>query len=450
MKIFRILIILTFLLLGTELILAQGGYDDLLFEEVEVENPVYMPVLGVGIGYINYYGELQNDFKNLIQGQPTYRVNLFQYIDKKHAWKLNANATFGKITGFERNYTTPSENFNFETNMFAVGFNVEYAFGNIFQGEKKIRPFFSIGAEYMDLGNAKTDMFDKDGNVYNYMTDGTIRVGDKIITRDYKYETNFSDLEDAFGRKSERFTKATYAIVADFGLDFKVSNRVALRFASSLHYTGTDDIDAISSKNTAGRIGDSKVDMFSNTYVSFNVDLFSDSKTKIVENYFADLSGEFDYTVIADSDRDGVLDLADDCPHTPEGIPVNDTTGCPHDDDGDGVPNYRDKEQFSDKGAIVDDLGVELSPNKIRKMLFQELAAVNRDKRYMVPIGILKSKYTNVDKLQIPEKYKNIDVNKDNYISFDELLDAISSFFDYDSEFTTEDIYDLNSFFFAQ
>jgi len=454
MRVLKFLTIVVILTFGALVSFAQGGYEDLLFEEVEVENPVYMPVLGIGIGYINYYGELKPDFKNMIQGQPTYRINLFQYIDKKHSWKLNANATFGTMSGYERSYTDPAKNVNFETSMFAIGFNVEYAFGNIFQGEKKIRPFISLGAEYIDLGNSKTDLLDEDGNPYTYLEDGTIRVGNRIVTRDYEYETNFRDLVSLYGRDGADgpgdYDKSTAAVVLDLGLDLKVSNRVALRVASSLHYTFTDDLDAISSENTAGRIGDTDMDMFSYTYASLNIDLFSEAKTKIIESYFADVTGDFDYSLIADSDKDGVLDLRDDCPDTPIGVAINDTTGCPHDDDGDGVPNYIDKEQFSNKGAIVDEFGAELSANKIRESLYQELDAVKRDELYMMPVGMGWSKYSEMTNVEIPEKYKKIDVDGDAYISFDELLEAISKFFDFDSDFTTDDIYDLNNFFFAQ
>ena len=88
---------------------------------------------------------------------------------------------FGNMSGYEKSYIDTSKNLNFETTFFSIGFNVEYAFGNIFQGTRKIRPFISLGAEYMDLGNIKTDREDKNGNRYVYYPDGTIRVGDEII-----------------------------------------------------------------------------------------------------------------------------------------------------------------------------------------------------------------------------------------------------------------------------
>src|SRR5690606_4537108 len=47
--------------------------------------------------------------------------------------------------------------------------------------------------------------------------------------------------------------------------------------------------------------------------------------------------------VLPDSDDDGVTDQFDRCPDTPEGVAV-DTHGCPLDTDGDGVPDYRDKQ----------------------------------------------------------------------------------------------------------
>lgn len=447
MKLFKFLPLLFILLLSTQIAFTQGGYGDLLYQEVEVENPVYMPVIGIGAGVINYYGELKNDYSNIIQGNSSFRFNAYQYIDSRHLWKVNINATlFGTISGSERSFVDTSKNANFETEFFAAGLNVEYSFGNIYKGKRKIVPFISLGAEYLMNLSPKTDIKTEGGDRYQYYPDGTIRVGDELVSRDYEYETNIGDWNPY---KNEDFKDRTTSIVVDAGFDLKISDRVALRLASSLHYTFTDDIDGISKANEEGRIGDSRNDMFSFTYVSLNLDLFSESKTKIIENLFYDVSGDFDYTLIADDDRDGVLNLIDDCPETASGVPV-DSIGCPFDDDNDGVPNYIDKEQFSNAGAIVDEFGAELSANKIRESLYQDLDAVSRNEVYMVPVGMGWSKYTDMTELYIPEKFKKLDVDGDSYISFDELLEAISGFFDFESEFTTEDIYELNNFFFAQ
>lgn len=413
---------------------------------MEVENPVYMPVIGIGAGFINYFGELKNDTKNILQGNPSYRINIYQPLGKNHYWKANINVLLGTISGYERSYIDTSKNLNFIADIFGFGVNLEYTFGHLSKKDRKLRPFLSLGAEYFTITTNNTDIKNVDGLNYQYYPDGTIRVNDQLAKRDYNFETPIQKV-NRFGNTG--YDQFTYALVADAGVDFKISNRVALRIATSLHYTFSDDIDDVSHKNTVGRIGDANNDMFMMTYTSLNIDLFSDPKTKMIEELFMDVSGDFDYTIIADSDNDGILDLADNCYNTPAGVEV-DSVGCPLDGDLDGVPDYRDKDLFSVPNAIVDEHGQEMSPENILAGLFQDVTAVQRTETYMIPIGLGWSKYSQISSTEIPEKFKKLDTDKDNYISFDELLKAINKFFDMESDLKTDDIYELNNFFFAQ
>ena len=50
----------------------------------------------------------------------------------------------------------------------------------------------------------------------------------------------------------------------------------------------------------------------------------------------------------------------------------------------------------------------------------------------------------------IPEKFKSVDADGDNYISFDEMLKEIDRYFDFESKLTAPDIYELNDYFFSQ
>ncbi len=63
--------------------------------------------------------------------------------------------------------------------------------------------------------------------------------------------------------------------------------------------------------------------------------------------------------MLEDTDGDGVNDLTDQEPDTPEGMPV-DAHGVTLDSDNDGVPDRDDAEKFSIDGAVVDDSGKAL------------------------------------------------------------------------------------------
>jgi OmpA-OmpF porin, OOP family len=60
-----------------------------------------------------------------------------------------------------------------------------------------------------------------------------------------------------------------------------------------------------------------------------------------------------------DLDQDGVPDYLDKCPNTPPGSPV-DANGCPFDSDGDGVPDHLDQCPGTPAGVMVDARGCPL------------------------------------------------------------------------------------------
>ena len=60
------------------------------------------------------------------------------------------------------------------------------------------------------------------------------------------------------------------------------------------------------------------------------------------------------------------------------------------------------------------------------------------------------SNYKNLTAEEIPQKFSRVDKDGDGYISFDEILDEIDNFFDFNSNLTSDDIYELNNFFFSQ
>ncbi len=435
---------------------SQGNIEDLLYQEVDNLNPVYKPVIGFGIGTFNYYGNVHDPKQNPFGGTLGYRVNITTFVDNKHYIRGSLNFMGGSLSGNERSYSNPMGNLNFKSDVLLFGFDLNYDFKNFYKKYRRVHPFISIGAEMMTF-NSKVDSFTTIEGVpvrYNYWSDGTIHsvpetaanlpnASSTIIQRDYKYETDLRQYDWGRGK----YPQYTFAIPVDVGLDFWLTDRLMFRVGTSYHFTFSDDIDHASSKNTSGVIGEKKHDNFMFNYISMHLDLFSSKKTLVVQRLFADV--EFDPTLMSDEDNDGVFDGWDKCPGTPFGVAV-DSTGCPLDDDHDGVPNYLDEEPNTRYGAYVDDHGVEIPEDKLIAQLDMSGAVLHKDAELYIQKPSAYSHYKNISSKEIPDKFKAVDTNKDGYISFDEILNEIDKFFDFKSDLSSDDIYELTNFFFAQ
>lgn len=469
-------IILLFLGLVTFAQEDEEFWNKLLKEEVEVENPVYKPVISLGAGVFSFMGDIRNPGANALSGKFGYKLNVSTLFGTKNYFKLNIFAALGSVSGQDFNIsrimqietpTTPLPvdeindpiypNTAFSTDFFQFGLNVEYGFGHFFGAAKRIRPFVSLGVapiQYSPKGNLKYTKTNGTPDYYHYWSDGTIRNFPEgsinawkagVINLDDTYETDLSGI-NMFDIGSYSQTSVTFP--AEVGLDFYLSDRVALRIATSYSFAMTDLLDNYNDKiaKKYGTKTDGHRDIFSFTYFTMNFDLFSDAKTLTIEKYFADI--EYDYMLLADEDNDMVFDTWDKCPDTPVGVAV-DSTGCPLDGDNDGVFDYIDKEQNTPIGATVDDQGVQLSEDKLTE-IFEQKNAVSRNAIKLVPVAPIWTRNITFTPGVIPPKFKQVDNDGDGYISFAELLKAVDAYFDEKSEFKTEDVYELNEFFFSQ
>ncbi len=429
-----------------------GDIENLLVQEVENWNPVYKPVIGVGGGSFNFFGDIHNTGQTLLNGDPGFTINVATYLDNRHFFRGNFYVLGGSLSGNQRSYTDTALNFNFHSSAFAFGFNVNYDFDHFISPQKRLKPYVSLGLEMVTF-DSKTDQLTLIEGVevpYHYWTDGSIRDESQLVNpnaellrRDFIYETNVKDID--FGYKD--YASYSIAIPLEAGLDFQVTNRLMFRVGTSLHYTLSDEIDHVSHKNTQGIIGDKQSDFFTFTQFSIHLDLFSSAKMLKWEKVFAEL--EFDNTLMGDEDGDGWFDALDQCPGTPWGVKT-DTIGCPIDSDLDRIPDYLDDEPYSQYGAIVDDKGVAMSDEDVIASLDMSKAVARKDIAMYVRTPASYSNYKKAGAKEIPEKFVKIDKDLDGYISFDEMMDAVDGYFDFESDFSTSDIYELNDFFFSQ
>lgn len=424
-------------------------YDELLQRIDTIENPVYKPVVSVGYGVMNFFGDVRSRSRLPVVGNPAIKVNLTTFIDNQQHFAANFYFLTGTLTGDQRSVSDLSQNLNFSSTILSIGLSARYAFGHLISSEMKIRPYLSLGLEQLSF-NTYGDLFGADDTRYHYWPDGTIRnlpdtePGAALpLVRDYEYETYLRSWErDQYGLGD--YNTRSLAIPLELGFSLKVSQRLFFSLGTEYHFTFTDFIDNVSSEGThiSGKKGN---DGFLFTHATLHFDLFSDPTTRTVDLLYADV--ELDPLFFADEDGDFVLDFADRCPGTPYGVVV-DSLGCPVDSDNDGVPDYLDKESNTPEGAWVDEDGVTITEEDFLSGLQREEALKREDlDAYMV---MVESKFRERSVIEIPEKFVQIDTDGDGYISFDELLRLIDDYFDFDIDLTIDELREVNDFFFSQ
>lgn len=433
-----------------ELLKAQEDvWEKMLREQVEVKNPIYKPVIGIGPGYLHFMGDIRNNLHNPLLENIGIKFNVSTFLDSKRYYVTNFGLTYGTLTGNQRSLTIPAKNLNFESSVIAFSLNLEYRFGHFYRKNPILSPFISAGIENFQF-NTKGDLYDKTGSLYFYWNNGTIRnrpqdvYPNRLLQRDYVYETDLRE-QDIYGKG--KYPENAFAIPFDAGIDFHVSNRLTIRMGHSVHFANTDYLDNLggtdntSANGNAG--GNKRNDRFSFSYITMHLDLFSSPRKKVVEKMFASLD-DYDYALYEDEDNDGVFDGWDKCPDTPSGVPV-DSTGCPFDADKDGVPDYLDREPGSLPGAIVDKKGITIPDSLVDNFLAIE-AVGRKDAAWYWSVAQKPVKVKTV----IPEKFRFVDADQDGYLSFEEVIAAIDAYFDYKNNLTLPDLYELQDFFFSQ
>ena len=415
-------------------------YETLLLEEEEsAEGYAFKPVISAGMGSFTFYGDVNDYFRTPISGLTSFRVAISRNISKN--FDIEFQGTFGDVTGNEYGGAV-DDNLNFKTSLFMGGVSLYYNFNHLLKRQRPIHPYFSLGAEIIQFA-PKGDLLDENKNPYNYWSDGTIRdleqevnSGGNLIYRDNNYETDLRNL-DLYGYG--HYSKTSFAIPVDVGLNITISDRVKCRTGMTFHMALTDYID-----NIVGGTGYTN-DIIVNTYVALSVDLFSPADELDAIEHFKNL--KFTITDREDEDRDGIDDFNDECPGTPEGVKVN-FKGCPEDQDKDGVPDYLDKQANTPSNVIgVGANGISLMEAQLIVLLYDPDAV----KRSEVKLYSKTTKSSNNSYVKgVPEKFKSVDLNEDNYISHEELQEAINSIFEGNSTLTPSDIYELQELFFNQ
>jgi len=316
----------------------------------------------MGVGMLSFFGTKNGAHVSNPQfGRLGYDMSLQQKLTPYLSFNLYA--LFGKLAANEH---TGSDYLNFESQIRVGGFFFEYNFDNFFKVKtRRVSPYISLGFESMEF-LSKTDLYDAYGNKYYFWNDGTIRnlaqtapnAGSAtILQRDYNYE---SDIRNQNVNGQGKYGEYTFVIPMGAGALFHLSPRVDFKVGTTFHFTLTNDIDGDPIPPTDHT---KHYDKFFMTSFQIRYNLTNPADTAINRHQY---DGVDMITIIdqADDDHDGVPDVRDSCPGTPEGVPV-DAKGCPLDSDHDGVPDYLDKQPDTPAGSAVDIHGVALKDSLI-------------------------------------------------------------------------------------
>jgi hypothetical protein len=354
------------------------------------------------------------------------------------------------MSGNSYSYSDISRNLNFRSSVSSIGANVEYRFGHLIESDALIRPYLSMGAGILHF-SAKGDLVNAGGMPYYYWSDGSIRevpepapLETPLLYRDFEYETDLRKREqEEFGLGD--YSQNAFVIPVGMGAHFRVSNRAFLSLGISYFYAVTDMLDNVAYNGTSIQ-GTKGNDSFVYSHLSLHFDLFSDPTTRKVKLLYADV--EFDPLLFDDEDGDFVLDIADRCPGTPYGVEV-DSLGCPLDGDWDGVPDYIDRELDTRRDAWVDAEGVTVSEEGFQASMELRENAMPRNEVEDY-FNIISGQYALPTTVEIPETFQSLDTDGDGYLSFDELLQVIDEYFDFQLDLDVEEVRQLNEFFFSQ
>lgn len=329
---------------------------------------VFRPRIGLGVGTMTYYGEIQDYQRKFVPTVNRYYGMAYANFPMTKYFNCEFSASYGKVAANER---TLERNFNFESRIRMAGVQLYYNLYPAFQKKRNLlHPYVGVGFSSFEF-LSKTDLFDANGNQYYYWSDGSIMSQDEDsplastavpLYRDYTYETDLREQNlDSLGDYREQ----SFAIPLSVGVEWHLSPRWDFRFASTFYLTMTDLIDNISPAGQGPqRHGDGYKDKLWTTYISLSYDLeLPRGNEGMMDEEGIELYAEFDQV---DWDKDGVIDAYDECPDTPLEALV-DEKGCPIDTDGDGVPDYRDDEMETPEGNWVDEYGVTLSEEDIAK-----------------------------------------------------------------------------------
>lgn len=236
----------------------------------------------------------------------------------------------------------------------------------MFHRQKANTSIFFGGGFGMTAYHTKINALDASGKPYKALfnsiplAEQTHRNRREIIRKlrkgmDNTYETEAENHGTRYARQNGNTIRPSFNALV--GISFKLSKTVNLALENKftmIHDNLLSGQRWTEQGNPQGSIMVSHYNTYNYTSVGLNFNL-GNKATHVeplwwvnpLDYAYSELSNprhmKLPKPILDDSDGDGIIDQLDQCPNTPAGVAVN-SHGCPLDTDGDGVPDYKDKE----------------------------------------------------------------------------------------------------------
>lgn len=282
-----------------------------------------------------------------------------------------------------RNQVAPSVYYNYRMNYGDLILQGMVNLNNVnFYKEKVKWNLYAAGGIGLMGYQTKVDALDASGDIYNFASipvfsndPSTIGVDKKETIDalknllDGEYETLAEGHQDEDGLElGDNFYVINPALVGALGLRYRLGRRVEVELEHRIVWTNDDLLDGQrwqehGGANTSALTRDFDSYHTTTIGVAFRLGKSEESlwwTNPLTEVYStAAASRDLVKKLTDDSDEDGIPDLYDKEPDTPEGSPV-DGQGRTLDSDGDGYPDNDDDQPYTPKGCDVDGRGVAL------------------------------------------------------------------------------------------
>lgn len=331
-----------------------------------------------------------------------------------HAFSLRLQTTIGQTEGLNYGFTTGYRNHNnnpwhelyFEgqglNNAPGVYYNYRMRYGdislqglvnlnniNFYKEQSNWNIFAGAGIGFMGY-STMINALDANGNTYDFSSinpaladpNDAFSFGDSrretidalksLLDDTYETPAEQDGTDNGFKVGDERYV-INPVLTGVLGIRYRISRRIEIELEHRISWTNDDLLDGQrwSEHGVGGQDGGSRTaltrdfDSYSHTALGIHFRLGKGDESlwwtnPLTEAYSnAQAAKDLVNKLSEDADEDGIPDLYDQEPDTPEGAIV-DSRGRTLDSDGDGYPDSEDDQPFTPKNCEVDSRGVAL------------------------------------------------------------------------------------------